>query len=763
MRITYAGLLFALSVLAAACAGGGGSSNVLPSGPNNGPTNGPPSTPGTSTRAAMTFYIPPPNRQASRKPLYISPGTQSFGVLAVSVSSSETPTPLNLQIFPATTPSPCVAASGGGETCTFNVVAPVGQDIFYVAAFATASPGANAIPLSELASGTVTVSLSPSPGASPLAFTLNGVVNTVTITVPSPDPGNTPNTEVFTAASPSSALALGITAHDSAGNVIVADPTTKFEVPVVVSVNPATAGIGLQLTSTCPSPAPAITRPRRANVFGTGSAAVVITCAADVNNVSFGYDGTPHPDASDHLIDTVAISATQMQSPGPSPAAAVIQSNVVSYQIPIGGHTPHTANLLPLPNGGLLYLVTVSPTTGPAGLIGTYSPSTNTLSAPAILSTAVAPANMALAPNGAFLVLDGISAIDCWTTTASALSGAAPANTFAIPPDPSLNPVYAYGLAIDSANNGWLTGYDSSTGQTYAAYFAVSSTCATPTIAAGNFVTVTGDTYDTSTFLAPLPSGGIALNSHSNGTAYAITTSGVSGPFTPALGAGVTPGGAGVGANGTIYQMFYNYVTGGGDLESAPSSGGPLTSVLNLTPQGLAYAGPAPGGLSVFSLNGVGDRIAYTDLNYTAFGLIGNLSTTPTTMLTSLPNEPGPLYKTAFDGSGGAFVIYEGSGPSVWLARTFLTKTWNVPVTSMFSYQLCSSELGLLSIDQRAPSAGPFTITAAGVTSSPMPGNYNDWVITPPNSSPFTLTVTDAGGRTETYPNVSVAPNPSCP
>ncbi|HUN28656.1 MAG TPA: hypothetical protein VMV65_02535, partial [Alphaproteobacteria bacterium] len=176
MRTLFTGCLFALALLVAAC-GGGGTSSFVPSGSNPGGN----SSNATSTRAAMVMYIPPPARQAARKAFYVSPGTQSFGVLAVSVTSTATPNVINEQIFPVTTPSPCAAASGGGLTCTYEVTAPVGQDVFYVGAYAVTSPGPNAVPVSAWIAD-VNVSLSPAPGATPLSFVLNGVVYDVSVT-----------------------------------------------------------------------------------------------------------------------------------------------------------------------------------------------------------------------------------------------------------------------------------------------------------------------------------------------------------------------------------------------------------------------------------------------------------------------------------------------------------------------------------------------------------------------------------------------------
>src|ERR1700685_2058099 len=123
MRTLLTGSLFALAVLVAAC-GGGGKSSVLPNAANPGSANQPPAT--KTANATIVLNIPPPSRQASRRPFYVSPGTQSLGALAVLATSTETPSPTNLTIYPVATPSPCAAASGGGYTCTLTVSAPIG-------------------------------------------------------------------------------------------------------------------------------------------------------------------------------------------------------------------------------------------------------------------------------------------------------------------------------------------------------------------------------------------------------------------------------------------------------------------------------------------------------------------------------------------------------------------------------------------------------------------------------------------------------------
>ncbi len=84
MRLRLAFALFALAVFGAAC-GGGGKSGVIPSGGN--PGGNLPSSAKT-TNAVLVLNIPAPNRQVSRRPFYVSPGTQSLGVLVVPATST---------------------------------------------------------------------------------------------------------------------------------------------------------------------------------------------------------------------------------------------------------------------------------------------------------------------------------------------------------------------------------------------------------------------------------------------------------------------------------------------------------------------------------------------------------------------------------------------------------------------------------------------------------------------------------------------------
>ncbi|HTV93839.1 MAG TPA: hypothetical protein VMG98_14075 [Verrucomicrobiae bacterium] len=745
MRTLLAGSLFGLAILVAAC-GGGGKSGVVPT--LGGNTNGGNQSNAKTTNAVLVLNIPAPNRQVSRRPFYVSPGTQSLGVLVVPATSTETPTPLNLTIFPVATPSPCAAASGGGYTCTLNVTAPIGSDNFFVGAFATASPNANAVPLSQYAALGITVSAGS--GATPITFTLDGVVYQVVLTVPSADPAGS-NTQIFPAGVAAGPLPLEITAYDSSNTPILTNVTNTFATPIAIgSPSPGGDGVSLSLNgATCST----IT-----------NGAVSIGCAADLGHVQFAYDGTPHPDASDHIVDSFTIaSTTQHGNPTPSPAGVVLSSNVLTYQIPSANYTEN-AFLQTLSSGQLLY---VAYTEGNA-LIGTFAPSTGTVGAPGTLSVTsqddVAPKAVAVTSGNAVWVIDEYNyppALDCWTS----LAGGAASQSGIVLYDPTgEDQLYLATIAVDGADNLWYVGYDTETGQDYAGYFPESSACATPSSLDAAY-TLTGDTYDSTPFAAPLASGIVFNAGNGSGSAglYTVTTTSGSSiaPVAAVLSGGSTyGGGVGLGANGAAYASFYNNDVNA-DLETMASGGTSLATLLDLVPTSSVDEYSAyPYGLNVFSLNGVGDRVNYVDNNFQALGLIGNLQTTPATMLDALPNALA-AYQSTHSVNGGEFVIYEDESDNLYIARAFQTTTWNVPAT-VIGGGGCGTQ-GLLSMNQRAPSSGPFTVTVAEPGSATLlPGSYNDYLLNPPVSgTPFTITVTDAGGRSETY-NVTFNEGEDC-
>jgi hypothetical protein len=767
MRIHVAATIFGLAVLAAAC-GGGGKSGVLPA-TGGGANPGAPTSSGQTTHSTISLYIPPPARQASRHPLYISSNTQSFGVFVAATPLSSPPSVSQAQIFPVATPSPCVVASAGGYSCTLVVTAPIGEDYFYVAAFAQASPGANAVPISEYIAGPITVSLSPSPGASPLSFSLNAVANSIAVTVPSPDPGNTPNTQVFTVGVASQVLPLGIVAYDASNNIILTDPTTVFAEPVVVTVQPSPPGVGLVLgTSTCASPSPTQAVHRRRNVqFSGGSASVTITCASDLNNVTFGYDGTITPDANDHITDTFTIAADQA-TPGPTPAHVVLASSMGQVTLNTDTYV-NAAWMQTLPSsapdaGYLAYVADMAPT---QWIIGTYDPANGAVSQ-GVLAGISSPSAWAFAPNGTVWTIDS-GGIDCFTSISAAIGGSAENLLNVKPIAPTTgDTLYPTNLVVDSSNNVWYTGYDdvSESPPSYTGYFPGTQGCAAPSVnpPTAQF-TLNNDTADYDPYVSLLPNNaGVAVVSSTyydtNGI-YIVNTTGAGtvNPVLTQLSGSVYGVGGAVDGAGNAFAEYSGFGIGA-DVEVLSPGGSSTTPLLFLPPTpDVSLPSPEPSGLNVFSLsNGVGaNRGMYTDTAYHALGLIESIQGSPMPILVSLPNS-ADAFEGAYSTTGDEYVLDMDGSENLNVVQMLPTTTWSVPNITL---NAACSDAALLTILERGDS-GPFTVNipaAAGVTSTQLPNADHDfWLSIPGGSASFTATVTDAHGRTESFA-VTSAPN----
>ncbi len=725
-------VLFGIATLVA-CGGGGGGSPVVPhAGSGSGNGSGPSTA--KTTRATMVMYIPPPARQSAKKPYYISSSTQSFGVLVVPVGSTQTPTPLNVTIFPVATPSPCAAASGGGETCTLTVQAPFGNDIFYVAAFASASPNANAIPLSEYISGAIDVSSSPSPNATPMSFTLNGVVASLTVTVPSPDPPAS-NTQLFPIGTAAPAQPLLITARDSSNAVILADATNTFAQPVVLNVSPASEGVNLALTtSTCGSGT------------GTPGSSITIACAGDLNNAVFTYDGSIHQNTSQNAVDTFTIA--DGASPQPSPATIGLTSALFTTILDSSSY-PSDAYIAPLSNNTFVWL---SESEGSA--IGTYNATSRTAGTVGI-PNGVEDAYSIASDTAGRIWIDDDGSLDCYASTSAAMGGATPSPYQLSPTAPGGDPLSIGAIAIDASDNLWYVGYDTSgegTGQTYTGYINVSSGCVTPPSPppAAQF-TLAGDTYDYGPYVNALPNGGIAITSTSyynaNGL-YQVTMSSPSN-VSPSLSAlsGASGAGAAVDTAGNRYAAFISS-SSNADLETGAAGVATLSSLLGLPPTSTDYA-PEPEWLTGFAAATTIDRLAYTELDYDGLGLIFGLPSSPLPTIV-LPSHATNAFQTIYGSDGLPNMLYDDTSGNLDVVRVVPTTHWSVPATS-FS-DTCGSS-AVVAVVERTDS-GPFTMTAPptdGVTIASFPGSDHDFYVTLTGSS-TTLTVTDAHGRSENVP-----------
>ncbi|MDQ6943806.1 MAG: hypothetical protein M3169_15000, partial [Candidatus Eremiobacteraeota bacterium] len=116
----------------------------------------------------LTITVPPTStRSTGRRPVYVSPGTQSVSV---------TPQGGTPQVFAITANSPNCTSSGGALTCTFSASLPVGQnEVIAISTYANAA--GTGVPLSTGAVTTTVVS----GAANALNATLGGVVAAVSV------------------------------------------------------------------------------------------------------------------------------------------------------------------------------------------------------------------------------------------------------------------------------------------------------------------------------------------------------------------------------------------------------------------------------------------------------------------------------------------------------------------------------------------------------------------------------------------------------
>ncbi|HUA09964.1 MAG TPA: hypothetical protein VMA98_11930 [Candidatus Acidoferrales bacterium] len=740
---TYASVaLFALALLVAAC-GGGGKSGVVPAVSNTG--GGQPY--GKNTSATMRLYVPPVSKQAAHtKPFYISSSTQGFAIYvepypSVLPTGLPSPLPTGIQVFPVTTPSPCAVPSGGGETCTFTVTAPIGTDLFLVAALPTATIGPNTVPLSAYVSGPVVVGGSGSPA--PLSFTLNGIVWDVALVVPSPDPGNTPNTQLFSAGVAGAAM-LPITAYDVNGNEILSSPTTPYLTPIVINASPASEGLTLSLASasSCGSTA------------SGGNAS--IACSADLSDLQVSYDGTPHPDPSDHLYDSFTVAASSQPSAAPSPAHFVLSSNMLQWTLSPDSYV-YSGYLERLSSGAFLYLAY----NNSGWVIGTFDPSTSTVTSSGTLNSSGSYyfEGMSVAPNGN-LWINNSGPLDCYTSVSSAVGNNPAVITGLYPNAPNGDSIYPTVVTADGSGDIWYVGYDEDTYVAYAGYFTPPSSCATPNPMPSAQFALNGDSLDYDPTVALTTSGnGIVVNSSDNANVYVMNTSTSSGTVNGTVSINGTNGsGVAVDGAGTTYAAFVNLNNESADVETiAAGATSPLVTLLFLPPTpypGGEIPNPQPSGLLSFSPGGgAADRLMYTDSYFDALGLIESVPASPMPILVSLPNAAYAM-QAAYNTNGGEYVLDMDASENLNLVRVLPTTTWSVPNLNLDT--ACSSpQDALLTILERGDS-GPFTISipaATGVTATQLPGADHDFILSGMTTSTasFTATVTDAHGRNEQF------------
>ncbi|MBV8636528.1 MAG: hypothetical protein JO322_00445 [Candidatus Eremiobacteraeota bacterium] len=714
MRPYLAIALFALAVVAAACGGGGGSGTTPTV-----PTAAPNQTPLHYTSAKLSLKIPAqPVTPAIKRPAYVSPNTQSVQifvapVLTTGASPSAPPAP---QTFAVTTPSPCTQNPDGSKSCTFNVQAPYGQDQFVVKTFAVANPNASSVPLSVFTSGTVNVSANGTPP--PLDFTLTGQVASVRVAMQSPDPSITPSTQIGTIGSAITSSQLLLTPEDASGAPIMTD---TFAQPVTVNVTPANAGVSLMLTSTSQC-TPAST------ASGTSAS---ITCASDLNKLAFAYNGAIVY-SSGAPIDHVAFQALPQPNGSPAPAFLALGGTTLSYNLPAGTlGSLDTAQFVKNSSASQTYTYLLEGGgTSVLGQVDLTNPSATT----SVTNLGYEGWSVTVDHNGNIWVAQPFAdTIDCYPSIS-----ASPVPISPVVPGASPQPIAPWYVTTDTQGNVWYYGSDPfGNGQT--GYIPSSASCnaAPPTV---NPVAQAGT--DSPVGLQASQAGGVIVLGQNN--IYTATTSS-SGSLTP-----VSLGGYGAGLNVDASGNAYTGLTSeglGSGLALLPQNQSAFTSSLTLLNAG------DPVGVGV-NQTGIASTLVYADYtqDLLAVGSAASFSNF------AVFAQGGGCYAAFVDSNGDAWGfcwVYDTTTQAYDAQLTHIVRTsvWNALIPSA---PQVSTGYTLFVPVLESGYKGPFNVTVSDPTaistSAPLTGYENTIPLTfsASGSSPVTVTVTDAFGRSQT-------------
>ncbi|MCU1347224.1 MAG: hypothetical protein JWO56_254 [Acidobacteria bacterium] len=247
----------ALGIVAslAACGGGGGSAP----GPAAIPTTAPTPTPAAGVaRASFTISIPKTASQsAGRSPRFVPSGTQSIRFTLLKSDNVAVGTPAALPVSPLTATSPGCSGGASAVTCTIQIAAPVGTDIYLAEIYPSTDgsgpkSGSGTVRLSVLLNATNTAALT-------LAGPISSVVLSTDDTASTSDQSTmeyltlAPNALVpFAAAHVPQSARIFVSALDTQGNQIISPDT--FSAPVTLTIGTYTLAITGRLRQNVPPP-----------------------------------------------------------------------------------------------------------------------------------------------------------------------------------------------------------------------------------------------------------------------------------------------------------------------------------------------------------------------------------------------------------------------------------------------------------------------------------------------------------------------------
>jgi hypothetical protein len=708
-----------LAALAAGCAGSGTAGpGTLPSSPND--------VSGDHVRrhhvgATLRLRIPRRPKRHGRGAHYVSAFTQSLTVGVQLVSGPSLPT----QTLVVATPEPC-QVSAGVTTCTFNVSAYVGQNVFTFNEYASKNPTPTDTPLATLTSPVTTVA-----AGSSLNFDLDGVVNKVVLKVPAPESTLTPvlgNTEAIPIGAPAS-FPLTVSAFDAAGGAIATD---TFSSPITISVAAGAApGVTLSLIQLCPNDAATTSQ-------------VTLTCSKDLTGVRVRYDGTVTRSGSGYL-ESASITAAPQPAVSSVPASIAFASNVVAYEASPG---PASGPV----DGVDLYNMALDPTSGKLVWIGNATGLDPALFEIDPAQPAAGVANLPLGfnsnsvavdPNGHIWVSDVTSAaLHCFAsiTTTTPVTVALTNNGSGIT---------ANNVVADPSGNIWFTG---ESGSGYQSVGFGPNACSATTFSKTFLIGAFGGAPSALSLASA--SGTWSASVDSPAGLYNVTTATAPSSM-PSPVASWTP-------TVTPYSMTndqaYNAYAAVYDSSSSRSV---VTEIPSATSTIQTFStlqdGTYPLSIAQFSsAGGSAKALAVSDEDYPGLFLISPAASTTEPL--PIPMNGNYCFSVNFDANGDAWASCGRPDDSIWAYHTILTSTWSA-LPNQFYFNDDAPQSGLIGIVSNSPSSSD-SYTATVTSGTDVIAIATPWADAAnyPHSIPIsilgtgsaTLTILDNHGRSQT-------------
>ena len=677
------------------------------------PTTTPQPTQQQNGTLKVSIRIPTPSASANalrRRPNYISPNTQSIGVVVTNQGFSPSPA-----VYTNVSTCPLVS---GIVTCTVVVQAIAGNDTFTITTYSGANGGG-----SVLSTGSITATIPASGPLPAVALALGGVVGSVTETTTN---ANLPLSQT---------MSVAVSAKDASGATIVG----TYDNPIMLS------GPGLAVS---PTNLPDSTT--ASNVTVSWPQSSTATTAATLTATVDGETGT---------LNVTPASGFAFYTTGANQA-----TDVYGFKMLLGPD----GNLYYTTIGSFIAGSTANNYVATAGSVHQFNPTTFADKEVALQGEGV---GLAFDANNDLWIAGGANptpSASPYVYQMAAGSFAASSLTAIAVPGTSLgagSPAIR-ALAQDNAGHMWFV--DASGGRLL--YIANSSPLTSTSIVAESLPSPPAGTlpYGAEARTLNFANGVLVAGSDLGFVYTALGSNGsVEGQFLTnlqtTLGENTT---ASLYDSATDGTTVYVTQTGddlsayfNGDIEAFTSSSTGTVGTFNTVP---VVAGPVSAEPATLSVNG--GLLYYGDFSNNALGVtnVGNGASRSFPMIL-----PGGSTFSSPDGiaamsDGTAWFVCSGSVgvaasyPPICVGHTVYTSTWGLwPGSSISLYGAGAASAQLVGI-MEAPSSnsGPFTVASSNTNictaSTPLVTTDHDFVITGVSAGACTVTVTDASNHAQT-------------